>query len=79
VNRWPTEETVLGLFFDVENPMKVGETDPKRAPGNRWAGRAPGPPTSALDRLARRCSGSIGFGRWSGNLDPVIRSGSGGA
>jgi hypothetical protein len=28
VNRWPTEETVLGPFFDVTNPMKVGGADP---------------------------------------------------
>jgi hypothetical protein len=41
VNRWPTEETVLGLFFDVENPMEVGDTDPNREPGNRSAASGP--------------------------------------
>jgi hypothetical protein len=46
VNRWPTEETVLGLFFDVENPMEVGDTDPNREPGNRRA--AFGPPVHPL-------------------------------
>jgi len=35
VNRWPTEETLLGAFFDVTNPMKVGGADPQRDPGNR--------------------------------------------
>jgi hypothetical protein len=35
VNRWPTEETLLGAFFDVTNPMKVGDAGPLRAPGNR--------------------------------------------
>jgi hypothetical protein len=35
VNRWPTEETLLGAFFDVTNPMKVGDAGPLRDPGNR--------------------------------------------
>jgi hypothetical protein len=35
VNRCPTEETLLGAFFDVKNPMKVGDAGPLRDPGNR--------------------------------------------
>jgi hypothetical protein len=35
VNRCPTEETLLGAFFDVTNPMKVGAADPLHEPGNR--------------------------------------------
>jgi hypothetical protein len=31
----PTEETLLGAFFDVTNPMKVGGADPLNEPGNR--------------------------------------------
>jgi hypothetical protein len=33
VNRWPTEETLLGAFFDVTNPMKVGDGGPATRTG----------------------------------------------
>jgi Na+-translocating ferredoxin:NAD+ oxidoreductase RnfD subunit len=38
VNRWPTEETLLGAFFDVTNPMKVGGGGPATRTGQLVSG-----------------------------------------
>lgn len=61
-NRWPTEETLLGAFFDVTNPKKVG--DDRRTSGetgNRDA-EVVTSRTSASNRLHRHWPGA-GFAR----------------
>jgi hypothetical protein len=36
VNRWPTEETLLGAFFDVQNLKEVAGSRRQRRGSQRW-------------------------------------------
>jgi hypothetical protein len=60
VNRWPTEGTLLGAFFDVTNPRKVGDAGPLRRPGNRSRAR--------VDDIANFGSGQTSSTRVEGTV-----------
>jgi hypothetical protein len=62
VNRWPTEETLLGAFFDVTNPMKVSDAQASS--------------TSAPDRLRKHWLAAT-VRRRDDAPDTWLRSGSG--